>query len=77
VLARQGRSKDQLAGLTAGAIMTPDVIACRPNDKLSDAVTMMTRQRIHRLLVIDDTGGTRRPVGVLSLSDVVKRLAAG
>jgi crotonyl-CoA carboxylase/reductase len=75
VLARQGRSKAQLAGLTAGAIMTPDVIACRPNDRLSDAVTMMTRQRIHRLLVVDDSGGTRRPVGVLSLSDVVRRLA--
>ncbi len=75
VLARQGRSSDQLAGLTAGAIMTPDVVSCRPDTVLTDAVTSMTRQRIHRLLVVDETGGKRRPVGVLSLSDVVKQLA--
>jgi crotonyl-CoA carboxylase/reductase len=75
VLARQGRSADQLAGLTAGAIMTPEVIACQPDGKLSDAVTLMTRQRIHRLLVVDEADGGRRPVGVLALSDVVKRLA--
>jgi crotonyl-CoA carboxylase/reductase len=75
VLARQGRTADQLAGLTAGSIMTSDVIACQPDTVLTDAVTMMTRQHIHRLLVVDDSSGARRPVGVLALSDVVKRLA--
>jgi len=75
VLARQGRSADQLAGLTAGAMMTPDVVSCGPSTVLTDAVTLMTRQRIHRLLVIDDSTGDRRPVGILCLSDVVKHLA--
>jgi len=75
VLARNGRSAAHLAGLTAGAIMTPAIVSCSPDTVLTDAVTTMTRQRIHRLLVIDDAGGKRRPVGVLALSDVVKRLA--
>jgi crotonyl-CoA carboxylase/reductase len=75
VLARQGRSPDQLAGLTAGAIMTPNVVACSPDNLLTDAVTLMTRQRMHRLLVVDESEGDRRPAGILSLSDVVARLA--
>jgi signal-transduction protein with cAMP-binding, CBS, and nucleotidyltransferase domain len=37
----------------------------------------MTRQRIHRLVVVDETDGRRVPVGVLSMTDVVRMTMSG
>ncbi|MBT8495276.1 MAG: crotonyl-CoA carboxylase/reductase, partial [Deltaproteobacteria bacterium] len=74
VLAQQGRDPEQMRSITAGAIMTPEVIGCEPESRLSDAITLMTRQRIHRLFVVDKREG-RRVIGVLSLTDVIRTLA--
>lgn len=74
VLAQQGRSVEQAATLTAGDVMTPGLVSCTSDRKLSDAVTLMTRNRIHRLVVVEDHGGKLTPVGILSMTDVVRRL---
>ncbi len=74
VLARQGRSREQAALLTARDVMTPNPLTCEPDTLLADAVTMMTRRGIHRLFVTHpDNPGV--PIGVLSFSDIVKRIA--
>ncbi|MBM4370356.1 MAG: CBS domain-containing protein, partial [Deltaproteobacteria bacterium] len=41
--------------------------------RLSDAVTLMTRRGIHRLVVVDGTDA-HRALGVLSFSDIIRRL---
>ncbi len=74
VLAQQGRSVEQSAALTAADVMTPGLISCTPDRNLSDAVTLMTRNRIHRLVVVEEQGDKLAPVGILSMTDVVRRL---
>ncbi len=74
VLAQQGRSVERAAALTAGDVMTPGLVSCTGDRKLSDAVTLMTRNRIHRLVVVEEQAGKLAPVGILSMTDVVRRL---
>lgn len=54
--------------------MTPGLVSCTSDRKLSDAVTLMTRNRIHRLVVVEEQAGKLVPVGILSMTDVVRRL---
>jgi CBS domain-containing protein len=51
-------------------VMGQDVIACRPEDELSDAETLMARHHKSRIMCIDESG---RLVGVISLSDLAHR----
>jgi crotonyl-CoA carboxylase/reductase len=74
VLARQGRTASQAAVLKAGDILTPSLVSCTPDRKLSDAITEMTRNRVHRLVVVDERGGRLMPVGILSMTDVIRQL---
>jgi CBS domain-containing protein len=49
-------------------VMTTGMIACRPDDPVTRAESLMRKHRITRVLVTDDTGYL---LGVLSLSDLV------
>ncbi len=71
VLARQGRALAEMAEVKAGEIMTRKLISCTPGATLSDAITLMTRNRIHRLVVVDERRGKPWPVGILSMTDVI------
>jgi CBS domain-containing protein len=57
------RKQEQLAMLTAGAIMTSDIITIRPEASLEDAIALMLSEQISGLPVIDDDG---RLVGVIT-----------
>ena len=70
VLARQGRDPQQARSLRAAEIMTPGCATCDANLLLSDAVSMMTGRRMHRLVVTEND----QPVGVLSMTDVVRKI---
>lgn len=48
-------------------IFTKEVIACKPSDDLEYAEQLMSRHRKSRIVCVDDA---RRPVGVISLSDI-------
>lgn len=74
VLARQGRTTSQAAALVVGDIMTPSLVSCTPDRKLSDAITQMTRNRVHRLVVVEERDGRLMPVGILSMTDVIRQL---
>ena len=74
VLARQGRSADDLRAMTAREIMNPGCLTCDQDTALSDAVTTMTKMRIHRLVVTENRDGQAVPVGIVSLTDVVRKL---
>ncbi|HSN44998.1 MAG TPA: CBS domain-containing protein [Casimicrobiaceae bacterium] len=70
VLARQGRTPDQARSMLAGAIMTPGCASCDADMLLSEAVSLMTARRMHRLVVTEKD----QPVGVISMTDVVRKI---
>ncbi len=59
---------------TADEIMTPDVVTISGDIPLNVAVQIMLDKRIHRLLIVQGGRTPNRPVGVLSLSDVVREM---
>lgn len=52
-----------------GALMVSDVITAQPEQTLHDAVAAMKSHRVKRLVVVD---GQRKPVGMLTRSDLVR-----
>jgi len=70
VLARQGRTPDQARSMLASEIMTPGCATCDADMLLSDAVSLMTGRRMHRLVVTEKD----KPVGVISMTDVVRKI---
>jgi IMP dehydrogenase len=60
---------------TADEIMTSDVVTISGDIPLDVAVQIMLDNRIHRLLIVQGGLTPNRPVGVLSLSDVVHEMA--
>jgi CBS domain-containing protein len=53
--------------------MTPSLVSCTADRKLSEAITLMTRNRVHRLVVVEDKAGKLMPVGILSMTDVIRQ----
>jgi crotonyl-CoA carboxylase/reductase len=70
VLARQGRTPDQARAMLASQVMTPGCATCDAGMLLSDAVSLMTGRRMHRLVVTEK----EKPVGVISMTDVVRKI---
>ncbi len=62
-------------GLTAGHIMVTDVVSVRPADTVQDASRLMMERRIHRVVVVEEAGEGVKPIGVLSVTDVVRDIA--
>ncbi len=74
VLARQGRSNKERCLMNAEDIMTPGLVTCRRTTPVSEAITTMTRQGIHRLVVVEQRGKRSVPVGVVSMTDIIRRM---
>jgi crotonyl-CoA carboxylase/reductase len=70
VLARQGRTAQDARKMTARAVMTPGCASCDVGDTVAEAVSNMTGHRIHRLVVTENDV----PVGVISMTDVVRKI---
>jgi crotonyl-CoA carboxylase/reductase len=69
-LARQGKTQEEARGLSAQSVMTPDCAVCRVDNTLTEAISIMTGRRLHRLVVCENDS----PIGVISMSDVVRKL---
>jgi crotonyl-CoA carboxylase/reductase len=74
VLARQGRSAKVFELMSAESVMTREVIWCSPMTSVTEAITLMTRHRVHRLIVQDVVGAQQIAVGVVSMSDIVRKV---
>ena len=70
VLARQGRTADQARAMLARDVMTPGCATCDADMLLSEAVSLLTARRMHRLVVTMND----QVAGVISLTDVVHKL---
>lgn len=60
---------------TADEIMTAEIVTISGDIPLEAAVQIMLDKRIHRLLIVQGGLTPNRPVGVLSLSDVVREMS--
>ncbi|HRL75500.1 MAG TPA: CBS domain-containing protein [Candidatus Accumulibacter phosphatis] len=70
VLARQGRTSEQARAMPVSEVMTPGCATCDADILLSEAVSQMTGRRMHRLVVTEKD----QPVGVISMTDVVRKI---
>lgn len=61
---------DRSSSTSLSDVMSKDVVTCRPDDELQHAQDLMGKRQKSRILCTDEDG---RPVGVISLSDVVQK----
>jgi predicted transcriptional regulator len=67
----------QWHSLTAAHIMTKDVLTVPADASLEHAGRLLMERHIHRLVVVEERDGRPIPIGVLSLTDIVRDLATG
>ena len=67
----------QWHSLTASHIMTKDVLTVPADASLENAGRLLMERHIHRLVVVEEQAGRQIPIGVLSLTDIVRDLATG
>ena len=65
---------EDLTKLTAREVMTSKVITVTPESKVTEAIDVMVKNRIHRLVVSEPEGDKLLPVGVLSTTDIVREM---
>ncbi|NJN16404.1 MAG: CBS domain-containing protein [Oscillochloris sp.] len=63
-------------GLTAGHIMITDVVSVNAADTLEQAGKLMMERRIHRVVVVEEGEKGVKPIGVLSVTDIVRDIAS-
>jgi CBS domain-containing protein len=61
------------AGMEARHLMTSPAVSVRPEMPLAQAIELR-RRKIHRLVVAEPAGSGERPVGILSMTDIVARM---
>ena len=63
--------------MTAESIMTSNLETVEPTSTLIKAASIMKRKHVHRLLILSEggVGISQRPIGILSVSDIVRELA--
>lgn len=61
--------------LTAEDIMTPKPISIDGDQNLKDAIEVMINKKVHRVLIISKHMGKLIPVGILSITDIIKFLS--
>lgn len=61
--------------VTVASIMSEEVETIIPSIPVSAAVLLMLDKKIDRLVIMHAKPGPQRPVGVLSLSDIVRDVA--
>ena len=62
-------------GLHAEHVMIRNVICTTPDTPLGDALELLIARRIHRVVIVEDCNRRSKPLGILSLTDVVRDMA--
>lgn len=61
-------------GLAARHLMSSPVISVGAETPIEEAMTLIRDRKIHRVVVTEAKGGRERPIGILSVTDLVRRL---
>jgi len=64
-------------GLNAEHLMSKPVISVAADTSIDEAVQLLHEKKIHRLVVVDPSEGPRRPVGILSITDLARHVGEG
>lgn len=56
-------------------VMTVEVLTVTTDTLLDQAAKLMLDRKVHRLVVVDGSGAECSPIGVLSIGDIMRRLA--
>lgn len=67
------KSTEEIKKMTADDMMT-DIITIEPEKTIGDALKMMVKEKIHRVVVLSSSQAGGKPIGVLSATDIVKKL---
>jgi CBS domain-containing protein len=65
---RRIHDDESVLGSPVSAIMTADVVTCKPQDLVNDLMQLMTERRIRHVPVVDNGALS----GIISIGDVVK-----
>ena len=71
VVAQLGHCQGASCMMITSAVMTREVVACRPTDWLSDAWSAMKRHRLKNIPILD---AERMPLGILNARDALQAL---
>lgn len=67
------KSTEEIKKMTSDDAMT-DIISIEPEKTIGDALKLMVEKRIHRVVVLSSTQAGGKPIGVLSATDIVKKV---
>jgi CBS domain-containing protein len=62
-------------GMTARHLMSSPVISVGAETPIDEAITLIHERRIHRVVVTEPEGDRERPIGILSVTDLVRQMA--
>jgi signal-transduction protein with cAMP-binding, CBS, and nucleotidyltransferase domain len=62
-------------GLRAEHVMVSSVVCVTPDTPITDALAVLLARKIHRLVVVEDCNTRSHPVGIFSITDVVRDMA--
>jgi len=72
---KEGSSFEAVMHGPVSEIMTRSVVTCMPEMELDRAIQLLNRNHIHRLVVVEERNDGRFwPVGILSMTDIVRAL---
>jgi CBS domain-containing protein len=60
--------------LAARHLMSSPVISVRADSPLDEAARLLHERKVHRIVVTEPEGSGERPVGILSLADLVRHM---
>ena len=61
-------------GLAARHLMSSPVISVRAETPVEEAIRLIRDRKIHRVVVTEPEGDRARPIGILSMTDLVGRI---
>jgi len=71
-----GPDRARWRGLTARQLMSSPVISVRADCPVTEAVRRIRERHVHRVVVTVPEGGGARPIGILSVTDLIEHLCA-
>ncbi len=74
VAALKDKTGEEIDGLTAEDLMTPQAIEIGPEKTLEDAAGVMAEKGIHRIVIGHPHEGRRVPVGIITATDIIEAL---
>ncbi len=77
VMASQAKTRAELLKVQAKDVMTQGCITCDVSSSLSDAIALMVRSKIHRMVVTDKQASGQKAVGLISMTDILAQYVVG